>query len=59
MWFLFSKDRFRFRPSWFKLFGKNVFYQDGSLKDPFPMIMGCVAGVLKYMRPQFRKSKLG
>lgn len=59
MWFLFSKDRFRFKPSWFRFFGKNVSYQDGSFKDPLPIIMGCFAGVLKYMKPEFRKSKLG
>ena len=59
MWFLFSKERFTFKPSWFKFFGRNVSYQDGSIKDPLPMLMGCIAGVLKYMRPQFRKAKLG
>lgn len=58
MWFLFSPDRFKFKPSWFKFWGKNVFYQDGSLKDPFPMMMGCLEGVTKYLNPSFRKSKL-
>lgn len=58
MWFLFSPERFRFRPSWFKFFGKNIYYQDGSIKDPLPMIMGCLQGVVKYMNPQFRKGKL-
>lgn len=58
MWFVFSNKRFSFRPSWFKFFGKNVSYQDGSLKDPMPMIAGCVSGVLKYLNPKFRKSKL-
>lgn len=58
MWFIFSPQRFRFRPSWFKFFGNNVFYQDGSLKDPLPMLMGCLQGILKYMNPQFRRGKL-
>ncbi|WP_297905641.1 ATP-grasp domain-containing protein [uncultured Parabacteroides sp.] len=58
MWFLFSPQRFSFRPSWFKFFGRNVFYQDGSWRDPLPMLMGCLQGVIKYMNPQFRKSKL-
>lgn len=58
MWFLFSADRFRFRPSWFRFFGRNVHYQDGSFKDPLPMLMGCVSGILKYLHPVFRKSKL-
>ena len=58
MWFLFSPDRFKFRPSWFKFLGKNVFYQDGSFKDPLPIFMGCLEGVAKYMNPSFRKAKL-
>lgn len=58
MWFLFSPLRFAYRPSWFNFFGKNVFYQDGSLRDPLPMLTGCLQGVLKYMNPQFRKDKL-
>ena len=58
MWFLFSPERFKFKPSWFKFWGKNVFYQDGSFKDPLPMFMGCLEGVVKYMNPTFRKGKL-
>lgn len=58
MWFLFSSERFRFRPSWFKFWGRNIFYQDGSIKDPLPMLMGCISGILKYLRPEFRRSKL-
>lgn len=57
MWFLFSKDRFKFKPSWFKFFGKNISYHDGDWNDPLPMIAGIFAGVLKYMNPEFRKSK--
>ena len=58
MWFLFSPQRFSFRPSWFKFLGANLSYQDGSFKDPLPMIAGCFAGVIKYLNPKFRKSKL-
>lgn len=58
MWFLFSKQRFSCRPSWFRLWGRNISYQDGSLKDPLPMIAGCLAGLVKYLNPKFRKSKL-
>lgn len=57
MWFLFSKQRFTFKPSWFNFFGANVSYQDGSFKDPLPMIVGCFAGVIKYLNPRYRKSK--
>lgn len=58
MWFLFSPDRFRFKPSWFKFFGKNVSYHDGAWNDPLPMFAGMFAGVVKYLNPEFRKSKL-
>lgn len=58
MWFLFSKDRFKFKPSWFNFFGKNVSYHDGAWNDPLPMLAGILAGVVKYMNPKFRKSKL-
>lgn len=58
MWFLFSSDRFRFKPSWFKFFGKNVSYHDGAWNDPLPMFAGMFAGVVKYLNPEFRKSKL-
>ncbi len=58
MWFVFSPNRFRFKPSWFRFWGKNVSYQDGSWADPLPMLAGILAGVLKYLNPQFRKAKL-
>lgn len=58
MWFLFSKDRFKFKPSWFRFLGKNVSYHDGAWNDPMPMISGMIAGILKYMNPDFRKAKL-
>lgn len=58
MWFLMSPERFTFRPSWFKFFGKNVSYHDGSWSDPMPMIAGCLEGVKKYLNPEFRKAKL-
>jgi len=58
MWFLFSKERFQFKPSWFHFWGKNVSYHDGTWNDPLPMIVGILAGVLKYLNPDFRKAKL-
>lgn len=58
MWFLFSKQRFSYKPSWFRFWGRNVSYQDGCFKDPLPMIAGCLAGIIKYLNPKFRKSKL-
>lgn len=58
MWFLFSPDRFKFKPSWFRFFGKNVSYHDGSFRNPLPMIAGCLDGFLKYLDPEVRKAKL-
>ena len=58
MWFLFSDNRFCFKPSWFKFFGKDISYHDGSWSDPLPMLAGMFAGIIKYMNPAFRKSKL-
>lgn len=58
MWFIFSNERFRFKPSWFQFLGKNVSYQDGSLSDPLPMLTGIFAGIIKYLNPGYRKAKL-
>ncbi|MFT0423371.1 ATP-grasp domain-containing protein [Bacteroides thetaiotaomicron] len=58
MWFLMSPQRFSFRPSWFKFWGKNVSYHDGTWRDPMPMIAGSLQGVVKYLDPNFRKAKL-
>lgn len=58
MWFIFSSQRFSFSPSWFQFFGKKIYYQDGSIHDPLPMLMGIVSGIIKYLNPSFRKSKL-
>lgn len=58
MWFLMSPQRFSFRPSWFKFWGKNVSYHDGTWRDPMPMIAGSLQGVVKYLDPNFRKSKI-
>lgn len=58
MWFLMSPQRFSFKPSWFRFWGKNVSYHDGSWRDPLPMIAGSLQGVVKYLNPDFRKAKL-
>jgi predicted ATP-grasp superfamily ATP-dependent carboligase len=59
LWFLYSPDRWRARPSWFRFFGKDLCYQEGSLDDPLPAAAGFLSGFLKYLNPQFRKEKLG
>lgn len=57
LWFLFSKNRFKTQPFWFKFFDKNLYYQDGSWNDPLPMFAGAIMGFNKYLNPSFRKSK--
>ena len=37
LWFIKSPNRWRSKPSWFKFFGKNIYYQDmSSWTDPLP-----------------------
>lgn len=60
LWFLYSKNRFKTKPSWFKFFGKNIYYQDmSSFTDPMPFIKGTLGNVMKQLSPEFRKSKSG
>lgn len=57
LWLLFSKERFRSNPSWFKFLDKDLFYQDGC-NDLFPMLAGFLMGIRKYMNKEYRQSKL-
>ena len=60
LWFIHSKNRFNTRPSWFRLLGKNVFYQDMSgWDDPMPFICGTIGNIKKQLSPEFRKAKNG
>jgi D-aspartate ligase len=59
LWFIKSKNRLNTNPSWFKFFGKNIYYQDGSLRDPLPFIVGTLGSLRKLLNPGFRKSKSG
>lgn len=47
MWFLSSPNRFKSIPSWFKLWGKDVYYQEGGWKDFKPMIYSFIANLNK------------
>jgi len=60
MWFLYSsnKQRFSTKPNWFKLWGKQIRYQDGTWSDPLPMIAGFLSGARRLMNPSFRASKM-
>lgn len=59
LWFFYSKNRFKTKPSLFKLFGKNVYYQDLDWRDPIPFIKGTWHNFKQQLNPSFRKSKSG
>ena len=58
LWFLKSPKRFGAKPSWFRFFGKNVFYQDmdgwGNMK---PFFSGTYNNFKKLFDPSFKKTK--
>lgn len=59
LWFLKSDKRFKTSPNWLKFFGRRVFYQEGSIRDPLPFLFGTWSSVKKLLNPSFRKSKAG
>ena len=59
LWFLYSKNRFASRPSWFRFFGRRLSFQDFSWSDPLPFIVGTIGNIRKQLSPEFRKSKAG
>lgn len=51
LWFLKSPNRFKTKPSWFKLFGKHIHYQDMSdWTDPKPFILGTINNINKVLK---------
>lgn len=59
LWFLKSPQRFKTKPSWFQFFGSNIAYQDLSLTDPKPFIVGTYHNIKKLFNPEFKKAKKG
>lgn len=50
LWFLKSKNRFKTKPNWFKLFGKHIHYQDMSdWTDLMPFITGTFRNIKKVL----------
>jgi predicted ATP-grasp superfamily ATP-dependent carboligase len=50
LWFLKSPNRWKTKPSWFKFFGKDIYYQDMSgWTDPFPFIGGTWNNIKKLL----------
>ena len=59
LWFIHSKSRFNTTPSWFKFWGRNMYYQDFAWNDPLPFFYGTIANIKKQLSPSFRKQKSG
>ena len=59
LWFLYSKNRFRSHPSWFRWIDTNLSFQDFSWSDPLPFICGTIGNIKKQMSPSFREAKEG
>lgn len=59
LWFLKSPNRFKCTPSWFKFFGKELYYQDWICGDFPAFFWGSWGNFKKQMNPEFRKSKSG
>lgn len=56
-WFATSPNRWKARPSWFRFFGKNIYYQEGGRHDFCAMCASIFSGVKKQLDPEFRKEK--
>lgn len=59
LWFLKSPNRFKARPSWFCFFGRKIGYQDFSLLDMKPFIVGTYHNIKKMFDPEFKNAKKG
>lgn len=58
-WFFASPNRFQTKPSWFKFFGKNLYYMEGGRKDVSAMCAYIWIGIKKQLDSGFRKQKMG
>lgn len=59
LWFIHSPNRWKTKPSWFSLFGRNVFYQDFHFFDQKPFWVGTYHNIKKMSDPNFKKAKSG
>ena len=58
LWFLYSPDRFRAKPSWFKFWGADQCEQVFSWDDPGPFLGLTLDGLRRLMSPTVRAAKL-
>ena len=56
LWFMKSPNRFTTKPSWLKLLGKEVFYQDIYRDDPSSWWTWLVEGFLKFVNSKKNKN---
>lgn len=59
MWFFASEKRWSCSPSWFRFMGKDLYYQEGGIKDFKAMCFSLWQGMKKAFSPNFKKSKSG
>lgn len=59
LWFLKSPNRFSTKPSWFRFFGKDLYYQDWIKGDFAAFFWGSWGNLKKQMNPEFRQAKSG
>ncbi len=59
LWFIYSKNRLRTKPSWFRFIDKDLSFQDFSWRDPLPFFIGTWANIKRQLNPEFRKQKSG
>lgn len=59
LWFLKSPNRFTAKPSWFRFFGKDTYYQDWLKGDFSAFFWGTWENFKKQLDPEFRKAKSG
>ncbi len=59
LWFLKSPDRWNAKPSWFRFFAKDTYYQDWLRGNFGAFFWGTWGNIKKQMNPDFRKAKSG
>jgi predicted ATP-grasp superfamily ATP-dependent carboligase len=57
LWFLYSKNRLKSEPNWFRFFDKDLSFQDFDWKDPLPFFFGTIGNIKQQCSSEFRKSK--
>lgn len=58
MWLTCSKTKAILDNKWFDFNDNNVYWQEGGVKDPFPIVAGILNGIIKYSNKGFRRAKL-